>query len=116
MRRRKTTTQKLHNALSNNLFYITKVEIYHKSSHQTNVIEAEKFKEYFDFFCEAEIFADVIGWHYEADIKEKGYYIAETGRMVGDSDGIIIAHFKVNDSMSADDVEKILSIKYESEE
>ena len=110
MRRRKTTTQKLHDALSNNLFYIAKVEIYHKSSHKTKVMDVDTFNEYFDFFCEAEVFADVIGWHYEADIKEKGYYIFETGRMVADSDIIIMVQLKVNDNVSADEVENMLVI------
>ena len=109
----RTTTQKLHNALSNNLLTIEKAEIYHKSTRQTNAIEAEKFKESFDFLCESEIFLECIGWHYEAVIKENGCYIAECGRMDGGADIIVIAHLRVNKGVNVEDVDKALNVDEE---
>ena len=104
-----TTTQKLYNAISNNLFCIIKAETYNKSSHQTKVIDTDTFKESLDFLCET-LFVDVISWHYERDYKT-GDYICECSRMNGDSDVIIIVQLKVNDSVSTDDVEKMLLIE-----
>lgn len=105
---RRTTTQKLYNAVSNNLFCITKAEIYNKSSHQTKVIDADTFKESLDFLCET-LFVDVISWHYERDYQTDGY-ICECSRMNGDSDVIIMVQLKVNENVGADDVEKMLAI------
>ena len=67
------------------------------------------------YFCESGIFIDSVGWHYERDYKT-GIYEVESGRVNGDSDVIITVYLRVNDGVSADEVEKTLSIKNEREE
>ena len=89
--RRKTTTQKLQQVITNNLLQIIKAEIYHKTSRKTEIIDTDRFTENFSFLCESGIFADAIGWHYERDIKSKSY-IAETGRMNPDVEIIITVY------------------------
>ena len=106
--RRRTTTQKLHEAITNNLLHIVKAEIYYKTSGRTETIDTGTFQESLDFLCES-LFMDAVGWHYERDI-DTGQYIAECGRKDGGSDVIIMAHFKVNDGVDADDVEQMLVI------
>lgn len=109
--RRETTTQKLQQAITNNLLIIEKAEIYHKTTHQTNEITAEKFKDSLDFICET-IFADFIGWHCERDFEARGY-IAECGRMNPNSEIIISVYLSVGDGVSTEEVEKILKVEEE---
>lgn len=63
--RKGTTTQKFHDALSNNLLRATKIEVYHKSSGKIDAIDINSFRENLDFLNESGIFADCIGWCYE---------------------------------------------------
>ena len=86
--RKRTTTQKLHEAITDNLLQITKAEIYYKTSRKTETIDVAKIHENLSFLCEAGIFSDAIGWHYERDHKLNGY-IAETGRMNPDTEIIV---------------------------
>ena len=51
--RKATTTSKINEALSNNLLKIIKAEIYYKSSGKTENINADRFKESFEFLCES---------------------------------------------------------------
>ena len=44
--RRKTTTQKLQQVITNNLLQITKAEIYYKTSRKTETIDIDKFKDH----------------------------------------------------------------------
>ena len=106
--RRKTTTKKLQQAITDKLLHITKAEKYSKSTHKTTTISTDTFKDDLDFLCET-IFADCIGWHYEYDIKTK-QYIIEAGRMNGDSDFIFIAHLCVNDGVKVESVDKTLRV------
>ena len=110
--RRKTTTQKLQQVITNNLLQITKAEIYYKTSRKTEIIDTDRFTENFSFLCESGIFADAIGWHYERDIKSKSY-IAETGRMNPDVEIIITVYLGVGDGVSTEEVEKILKVEEE---
>lgn len=60
--------------------------------------------------CEFGCFVDCIGWHYERDFKTGGYII-ETGRMDWDSENIVIAHLRVDDNASVEDIEKTLEFE-----
>ena len=108
---RRTTTQKLYNAISNNLLQVTKAEVYYKTSRETDII-TDSFLENFQFLCESGCFMDCVGWHYERDYKT-GDYIIETGRMDGNSENVVIAYLRVNDDVSINEVERIL--KFEEE-
>lgn len=107
--RRITTTNKINEAITNNLLNITKAEIYYKTSGKTETIETDKFYEDFSFLCESGCFANAVGWYYERDIKSKGY-IAETGRMNPDSEIIITVYLCVCNGASKENVEKELNV------
>lgn len=109
--RRKTTTQKIQQAIKNNLLKLIKAEKYNKSTCKTTTISTDTFKKSLDFLCET-LFADCVGWHYEYDIKTK-QYIIETGRMNGDVDFIFIAHLCVNDGVKVESIDKVLSVSEE---
>ena len=110
--RKRTTTQQLSTAITNNLLQIIKAEIYHKTSRKTETIDVDKFKDSLDFLCESGVFADAIGWHYERDFRTNGY-IAETGRMNPDTEIIISVYLRVADGVSTEEVEKILKVEEE---
>lgn len=57
----RTTTAKINEALTTNLLTVTRTECYHKTSRQTDAVNAESFLENFQFLCESGIFADCIG-------------------------------------------------------
>ena len=105
---KQTTTLQLSTAIKNKLLNVTSAQKYNKTTHQTDVISPKIFRESLDFICES-IFANCIGWHYEFDIKEN-QYIIEAGRMDGDSDFIVIVHLCVNDGVSREEIDKILSV------
>lgn len=110
--RRITTTNKINEAITNNLLNITKAEIYYKSSRKTEIIDVDKFYENLSFLCESGCFADAIGWYYERDIKSKGY-IAECGRMDGSVETIVTVYLTVCNGVSGENVEKTLSVSEE---
>lgn len=110
--KRKTTTVQINEALTSNLLTLTKAEVYYKSLHQTDVIEADKFLMDFQFLCESGIFADCVGWNYEKDFKT-GKYIAEAGRTDAYSENIVIAYLRVNEDVKIEDVEKALLMEEE---
>ena len=105
---KRTTTQQLNTAIKNKLLCIIHTELYNKSTHQTDVISPETFQESLEFLSES-LFADVIGWHFEFDIKEK-QYIIECSRMDGDSDFIITAHLCACDGADMVSVDNALSV------
>lgn len=109
--RRRTTTQKLQQVITNNLLHITKAEVYYKTSRKTENVEADTFKDSLDFICET-IFADSIGWHYERDYKTNAY-IAECGRMNPDIEIIISVYLRVADDVNGEDIERTLKIEEE---
>lgn len=102
--KRMTTTKQINDALSNNLLQITKAEVYHKTSRETDII-TDSFLEDFQFLCESGCFIDCVGWRYERDFKT-GDYIIETGRMNGDVDAIVTVYLRVNDGVNAENIEK----------
>lgn len=105
--RKQTTTQKLQQAILDNLLYIAKAEVYYKSSRKTETIEADRFTENFSFLCESGVFMDALGWHYERDGKT-GLYITECGRMNPDTEIIISVYLGVCEGVSGEDVERAL--------
>lgn len=107
--RKRTTTQQLNTAITNNLLQVVKVECHYKSSSRIDEISADKFKNDFDFLCESGVFADCVGWHYERDIKSKGY-ILECGRMDGSVEKIIVVYLGVCEDACRENVEKALSL------
>ncbi len=109
---RKTTTQQLNSAISNNLLRIIKAEIHHKTSRKTETMDADRFQENFDFLCESGCFADAIGWHFEKDCKS-GRYIIESGRMNPDSEIIVTTYLGVCGSVGREDVERTLLFEEE---
>ena len=110
--RKVTTTTKINEAITNNLLQITKAEVHYKTSRKTETIDADKFYENFSYLCEAGVFADAIGWHYERDHKLNGY-IAETGRMNPDTEIIITVYLGVCNGVSEENVERTLSVSEE---
>lgn len=112
--RKRTTTQKLQQVITKNLLMIEKVEIYYKTTHQTDVISVGKFKDNLDFLCESGVFADCIGWTFEKDYKT-GNYIAECSRTDGNSENVVTAYLRVADGVNAEDIEETLKIE-ETEE
>ncbi len=113
--KRRTTTRQLSEALTNGLLQVVKAECYYKTSRQTNPVETDKFLEDLQFLCEADVFMDCVGWHYQKDYKTN-QYIAETGRMDGDSENIVIAYLRVNDGIKIEEIEKTLLYVQESED
>ena len=77
---RRTTTLQIQKAMKSNYLHLIKAEVYNKSTGKTEVIPNDKFLEFFDFFCEAGIFMDAVGWHYERNHKTDNYEI-ECSRM-----------------------------------
>lgn len=96
--RRRTTTQKLHNALSNNLLTVEKAESYNKTTRQTEEISVDTFKDGLDFLCET-IFADSIGWYFEKG-HVTGNYEIDCSRMDRSSDIVISAHLCANEGVN----------------
>lgn len=106
--RKRTTTQKLQQVITDNLLVIEKIDVYHKTTRQTDVISADTFKDSLDFLCET-IFAPCIGWHYEKNHKTDNYEI-DCSRMDGSSDIIVIAHLCACDGVSREDVDRALCV------
>lgn len=106
--RRKTTTQKIQQAIKNNLLKLIKAEKYNKSTRKTTTISTDTFKKSLDFICET-IFSDAIGWHYERD-HETGNYEVECSRKNGDVDFIFIAHLCACDGVRREYIDKALSV------
>ena len=110
--KKRTTTKQLNSAISNNLLHITKAEIYYKTSRKTETIDADKFYENFSYLCEAGIFADAVGWHYERDHKLNGY-ITECGRKNPDTEIIVTVYLGVGEDVIGEKIEKILEVTEE---
>lgn len=110
--RKRTTSKQLKQVITNNLLHIAKAEIYHKTSRETETIDANKFYENFSFLCESGCFMDALGWHYERNLKENAY-IAECGRMNPDSEVIIPVHLDVCEGVVGEDVDEVLKIMEE---
>lgn len=110
--KRKTTTAQINEALTSSLLTVTKAEVYHKISRQTDHIIPESFIEDFQFLCESGIFADCIGWYFEK-VYKTNQYIIECCRLDGGAENIITVYLRANNGMSDDDVKNTLLMKEE---
>lgn len=108
---KRTTTKQLNTTITNNLLHITKAEIYNKTTRETDVINADAFRESLGFLCET-IFADCIGWYYECDINT-GQYVTECGRMNPNTEVIVAIYLWVCDGVKREDVDMALSVSEE---
>ena len=106
--KKRTTTRQLNAAITNGLLQVTKAECSYKSSNRIDEISKDTFKESLEFLGET-LFADCVGWHYERN-NQTGQYIAECGRMNGDSDVIIIAYMCANEGVKVEDIDKVLRV------
>ena len=112
--RKRTTTRKLNNAITNNLLILTKAEVYHKTTRKTEPIVNDTLIENLQLLSKSNVFASCIGWTYEKDYKTNSY-IAECGRMEGNVENIITLYLSAGDGVSNEDLEKVL-VKEETEE
>lgn len=99
--------------MANNLLEVTKAEVYHKASRETETIDTDKFKDSLDFLCESGIFADAIGWHYERNISVKDEYILDSGAMNSYSENVVTVYLRVSDDSKIEDIDKELIIEEE---
>lgn len=104
--RKRTTTQKLHEAITNNLLIIESAESYNKTSRKTEEITSDTFKDSLDFLCET-VFSPCIGWYFEKNYKTGNYEI-DCSRMNPNTDLIVIAHLRANDNVDSEDIEQAL--------
>lgn len=106
--RRRTTTQKLQQAITNNLLHIVKAEVYYKTSRKTETIDTDKFKDSLDFLCESGVFADFVDWHFERNISTKYEYILDSGAMNPYSENVVTVYLHVGDDVNVEDIERAL--------
>lgn len=106
--RRRTTTQRLQQAITNNLLYIVKAEVYYKTSRKTETIDTDKFKDSLDFLCESGVFADFVDWHFERNISTKDEYILDSGAMNPYSENVVTVYLCVTDGVNVEDIERAL--------
>ncbi len=111
--RRKTTTQKLHEAISNNLLTIVKVQCSYKSSNRIDEINKEEFKDNLDFLSESGVFSGFVDWHYGMSPSEKGEYIIESGAKNPYSENIVTVYLRVGEDVDVEDIEG--SLLYEED-
>lgn len=106
--RRRTTTQKLQQVITNNLLHIAKTEVYYKTSRKTEIIDVDKFKDSLDFLCESGVFADFVDWHYERTLPAKDEYILDSGAMNPYSENVVTVYLCVADDVNVEDIERAL--------
>ena len=111
--RRKTTTQKLHEAISNNLLTIVKVQCSYKSSNRIDEISKEEFKDCLDFLSESGVFSGFVDWHFEMSPSEKGEYIIESGAMNPYSENIVTVYLRTGENVIGEEIEKMLEVMEE---
>jgi hypothetical protein len=111
--RQKTTTQKLHEAISNNLLTIVKVQCSYKSSNRIDEISKEEFKDCLDFLSESGVFSGFVDWHYDMSPSEKGEYIIESGAKNPYSENIVTVYLHVGEDVDVEDIER--SLLYEED-
>lgn len=110
--RKVTTTSKIKIALNEGKLKVVKVEVYYKTSRNTEIVDSDSFKESFGLHCKSGIFSDALGWHYGRDAKTNGY-IVETGRMNPDSEIIITIYLDVCEGVNREDINMVLNVEEE---
>ena len=111
--RRRTTTGQIDSVLSNELLTIEKVEVYGKTSRETETMDVDTFKDYLDFLCESGIFADFVDWHFDMIPSKKGEYIIDSGAKNPYSENIVTAYLRISDDLNVEDIERILLFEEE---
>ena len=111
--RRRTTTQKLHEAISNNLLTIVKVQCSYKSSNRIDEMNKEEFKDNLDFLSESGVFSGFIDWHFEMSPSEKGEYIIESGAKNPYSENIVTVYLRISEDVDVEDIERVLLFEEE---
>ena len=111
--RRRTTTGQIDSVLSNELLTIEKVEVYGKTSRETETMDVDTFKDCLDFLSESGVFSDFIDWHFEMSPSEKGEYIIESGAKNPYSENIVTAYLRISDDLNVEDIERILLFEEE---
>ena len=111
--RKRTTTQQLSTAITNNLLHITKAEIYYKTSRKTEIIDTDKFKDSLDFLCESGVFADFVDWHFERNISTKDEYKVDSGAMNPYSENIVTVYLRTGENVIGEEIEKMLEVMEE---
>lgn len=111
--RRRTTTGQIDSALSNDLLSIRKVEVYYKTSRETETMDSDTFKDYLDFLSESGIFADFVDWHFEMNPYEKGGFIIESGAKNPCSENIVTVYLRISEDVNVEDIERILLFEEE---
>lgn len=106
--KQRTTTKKISDAISDNLLYIEKAEIYSKVSGKTDMVGADMFKENLDFLSESGVFASCIGWHYEKICNMEGKYKFECGRENKNVDIIVTAYLHIGEGVNVGDIDTVL--------
>lgn len=111
--RRRTTTGQINSALSNDLLSIQKVEVYYKTSQETETMDVDTFKDYLDFLCESGLFADFVDWHFEINPYEKGGFIIDSGAKNSYSENIVTVYLRISEDWNVENIEKILLFEEE---
>ena len=111
--RRRTTTQKLQQVITNNLLHITKAEVYYKTSQKKETIDTDKFYENFSFLCESGVFANFIDWHYERNISAKDEYKVDSGAMNPYSEKVVTVYLRTGENVIGEEIEKMLEVTEE---
>lgn len=106
--RRRTTTRKLLEAITNGLLEAIKAECSYKSSNRIDEISKGTFLDSLAFINESGVFANFIDWHYERDLSENGGYVFDSGRMNPYTETIVTAYLRMNDSATEEEIEKML--------
>ena len=112
--KRRTTTQKINSAITNNRLNPNKAECYNKTTRKIETINSGTLAENLQSLCESGVLALCIGWTFEKDFKTNGY-IAECSRTDGNSENIVTVHLSVGDGVNAENIEEALKIE-ETEE
>lgn len=113
--RKRTSTQKLLKAITNNLLQVTKAECSYKSSKQIGELSKETFMDNLAFINESGIFSGFIDWHYDKILSEKDVYIADSGAMNPYTDTIVTVYLRMNDNATDEEIQKALLLE-ESED
>ena len=111
--RRRTTTRQIDSAITNNLLSIEKVEIYYKTSKETEAMDSGTFKDNLDFLSESGVFSDFVDWHFEMSPSKKREYIIDSGAKNPYSENIVTAYLRISDDLNVEDIERILLFEEE---
>lgn len=113
--RKRTTTKRLLEAITNGLLQITKAECSYKSSSRIDEISKETFLDSLDFINESGVFSDFIDWHYERDLSENDGYILDSGRMNPYTENIVTVFLRMKDNTTDEKIKIEKALLFEEE-